>query len=62
MARAKGWATVPSTIALEKATNPFLRCSESGVIASARGKMPEAAVAPDSLAVFTALRAWKNSF
>jgi hydroxyacylglutathione hydrolase len=62
VARAKGWATVPSTIALEKATNPFLRCSESGVIASARGKMPEAAVAPDSLAVFTALRAWKNSF
>ena len=60
--RAKGWTTVPSTIALEKATNPFLRCGESGVIASARGRLPATDVMPDSLAVFTALRAWKNSF
>ena len=27
IARVKGLATVPSTLALEKATNPFLRCS-----------------------------------
>lgn len=57
--RAKGLSTVPSTIALEKATNPFLRCSEPEVVASARHKAPAAS---GSLQVFTALREWKNSY
>ena len=59
VARAKGWATVPSTLALEKATNPFLRCSKPDVIAAvhSRGSHSEAPVD-----VFTALREWKNGF
>ena len=59
VARAKGWSTVPSTIALEKATNPFLRCREPEVIASARRKAPGS---NGSLQVFTALREWKNNY
>lgn len=57
--RAKGLPTVPSTIALEKATNPFLRCSEPAVIASAKNR--EAGIS-GSLQVFTALREWKNVY
>lgn len=54
-------ATVPSTIGLERATNPFLRYRERGIAhtLAAAGK-----VAPDAapLAVFAALRLWKNTF
>jgi len=59
VARAKGLATVPSTLALERTTNPFLRCGKPDVIAAAhlRGSHSEAPVD-----VFTALREWKNSF
>ncbi|MFZ2853672.1 MAG: hydroxyacylglutathione hydrolase [Rhodocyclaceae bacterium] len=57
--RSRGLSSVPSTIALEKATNPFLRCGEPEVIASVRRRVPRAAGA---LAVFTALREWKNNF
>ena len=57
--RAKGLSTVPSTIALEKATNPFLRCNEPEVIASAKSR--EAGV-DGPLQVFAALREWKNSY
>lgn len=58
-ARAKGQPTVPSTIGLEKATNPFLRCREPEVVASVRRKAPAAC---DELTVFAALREWKNGF
>ena len=58
-ARANGLATVPSTIALEKATNPFLRCSEPEVIAAAQKK---SAHARGTVEVFSALREWKNNF
>ncbi|MBN8449065.1 MAG: hydroxyacylglutathione hydrolase [Candidatus Accumulibacter sp.] len=58
-ARASGLATVPSTMAIEKASNPFLRCGEPEVAASARRRAPAAA---DEVAVFAALREWKNSF
>lgn len=57
--RARGGATLPSTIAIEKATNPFLRCREPEVAAAARGRVP---AARDEVAVFAALREWKNSF
>ena len=59
--RADGQPTVPSTIALEKATNPFLRTTTAPIVRSlaAAGRVPEGA-AP--LEVFTALRAWKNTF
>lgn len=59
--RADGRPTVPSTIELEQATNPFLRYTEPGIVASlveAGRSAPGAA--PDAL--FGALRAWKNAF
>lgn len=59
--RAAGLATVPTTIGLEKATNPFVRAGEPAIVAKLQqlGKLgsdtsPEAS--------FTALRLWKNTF
>lgn len=57
--RAAGQATVPLTLAEEKATNPFLRCSEPAVIAAA---VAQAAVNREKVEVFAALRAWRNVF
>jgi hydroxyacylglutathione hydrolase len=57
--RARREATLPSSIALERRTNPFLRCAEPVVARSARG---HGAASDDPLAVFAALRAWKNGF
>ena len=59
--RAAGKATVPSTIGVELATNPFLRYREKEIINSlvTAGKL-DAGAAP--LAAFTALREWKNIF
>jgi hydroxyacylglutathione hydrolase len=59
--RARGQPTIPSTIALEKATNPFLRNAEPAIAAHlvAQGRLAEA---NDPLAAFTALRSWKNTF
>lgn len=57
--RAAGQASLPSTLALEKASNPFLRWSEPEVIAAARA---HGAAADDPVAVFAALRAWRNDF
>lgn len=54
-----GEPTVPSTLALELATNPFLRCDAPGVIAAARA---HGATGTDPVSVFTALRAWRNDF
>lgn len=51
--------TVPSTISLEKASNPFLRCSEPEVIAAARTKKADAKTPVE---VFAALREWRNGF
>ena len=57
--RAKGLPTVPSTLALEKATNPFLRCGEPDVIDAVRTR---GVAEKDPVAVFAALREWKDSF
>ena len=57
--RAEGRASVPSTLAQEVTTNPFLRCQEPALVAAAQSR---GASANDSLAVFTALREWKNVF
>ncbi len=57
--RAQGRPTLPSTIALERAINPFLRCSEPAVVAAARQRAA-AVQAPD--AVLGTLREWKNQF
>lgn len=59
--RAEGRATTPSTIELERATNPFLRAHEPAVAASAVAAEPGADPA-DPVAVFAALRAWKNRY
>ena len=52
--------TLPSTIALERATNPFLRADEPTVRDAAERHSPGAGAS--SLATFTALRRWKDSF
>ena len=58
--RASGLPTLPSTIAREKQTNPFLRCAEPAVIAAA-GKCSGSSVS-DPVGVFAAIRDWKNRF
>lgn len=55
--RAANRPTLPSTIAREKAINPFLRCASPTV----RASLPGAPAASD-VEVFTALREWKNRF
>lgn len=51
--------TLPSTIALEKATNPFLRCTQPEII---RTLQQRGLADTSEAAVFTALREWKNKF
>jgi hydroxyacylglutathione hydrolase len=56
--RAAGRPTVPSTLALELATNPFLRTGEAEVIAAAARSFGRPL--NGHAAVFTALRRWKD--
>jgi len=58
--RASGLATpsTPSTIADERATNPFLRAAAPAVIAAAQAR----GAAGDPASVFGAIRAWKDGF
>ncbi len=58
--RELGQPTLPSTIALERATNPFLRCRDAGVRQVARERAGRALATP--IEVFTVLRAWKDIF
>ena len=57
--RAAGAPTVPSTLAVELATNPFLRWDAPAVIAAAKRSGGEA---ERPAAVFAAIRAWKDKF
>ncbi len=57
--RAANLSTVPSTIRLEKATNPFLRCTEPEIINSLQRR---GLTDTSELAVFTALREWRDNF
>jgi hydroxyacylglutathione hydrolase len=61
--RSRDLPTLPSSIGLERATNPFLRCAEPALVASARGHV-HALVSDlsDATAVFSVLRQWKNDF
>jgi len=59
--RERGEPTVPSSIALERATNPFLRSDVPEVRASAVAHAG-AAAARDRVQTFAALRAWKDGF
>lgn len=56
--RAAKLPTLPSTLALELAANPFLRTSEPGVIAAAEHWAGRPLL--DQTQVFTALRTWKD--
>lgn len=51
--------TLPSSIALEKATNPFLRCTQPELI---RTLQRRGLADTSELGVFTALREWRNHF
>jgi hydroxyacylglutathione hydrolase len=58
--RERGEATVPSMLALEKATNPFLRYREPAIMHTLRteGRLQH----EDPVAAFAALRDWKNNY
>lgn len=57
--RAAGLPSLPSTIALERATNPFLRCDSPELISTLKSLgLP----CDNALAVFSALRQWRNVF
>jgi hydroxyacylglutathione hydrolase len=58
--RAQGVPTLPSTIGEELATNPFLRCTEPEVVASAERHAGRKL--SDPVEVFAEIRAWKNAF
>ncbi len=60
--RAAGLPTLPSSIALEKATNPFLRCTEQEVIQNAGREAGLELASGNEMTVFTALREWRNRF
>lgn len=57
--RHQGQPTLPTTVAREKAINPFLRTQEPAVVSSARH---QGAANTDAQTVFTTLRLWKNTF
>ncbi|MDF4206321.1 hydroxyacylglutathione hydrolase [Pseudomonas protegens] len=58
--REQGRMTLPSTLALEKLTNPFLRTGETSVKQKADERNGQDN--PSQSAVFAALRAWKDKF
>jgi len=65
--RARNEPTLPSSIALERATNPFLRCTTADIIANAQAYARGHANLNDvtlsnEVNVFAALRQWKNEF
>ena len=57
--RASHEPTLPTTLALERQINPFLRTRQAALIKAARGFD---AAATDEVSVFAALRQWKNEF
>jgi hydroxyacylglutathione hydrolase len=57
--RAASVPTVPSVLGLERQINPFLRSHEPAVIAAAHAR---GAPQDDPVAVFAAIRAWKNEY
>ncbi len=57
--REAGQATLPSSIGLELAINPFLRCTQPEVVRAAQA---EGARGTDAVSVLATLREWKNRF
>ncbi|NNL57656.1 MAG: hydroxyacylglutathione hydrolase [Pseudomonadales bacterium] len=60
--RDAGQASVPSLMADERATNPFLRYDSAAVIASAQQRQRAGDGHIDSDSVFAIIRQWKDSF
>ena len=58
--RARDEPTVPSTMAEELATNPFLRCREPEVVAAAERRAGRSLAG--EIEVFATIREWKNAF
>lgn len=56
--RAQNQPTLPTTIRREKWINPFLRTDQPSIIRSVANRTSQT----DPLAIFTALREWKNEF
>ena len=59
-ARARSLPTLPSTIAAERATNPFLRASDPTVMSTAAAHAGHPMAGP--VESFAVLRAWKDGF
>lgn len=55
-----GRPTLPSTIGLERATNPFLRCGERSIVEAASAHAGRRL--SDPVEVFAEIRNWKNNF
>lgn len=58
--RHKGRITLPSTLEIEKQTNPFLRCETPTVKAAAEAYADKPL--PSAVEVFTVIRRWKDQF
>lgn len=58
--RARNEPTLPTTIAHERAVNPFLRTDRDEIRATLAGQLHE--TVPDKLTSFTLMREWKNRF
>ncbi|MEX3557641.1 MAG: hydroxyacylglutathione hydrolase [Burkholderia sp.] len=58
--RARGVPTLPTTIAHERAVNPFLRADSASIATTLEAELDEAPA--DRLAAFTLMREWKNRF
>ena len=58
--RERGEATVPSTIAQERASNPFLRSREPALIEAATRRLGRAP--RDAVETFATLRRWKDEY
>jgi hydroxyacylglutathione hydrolase len=58
--RARNVPTLPTTIAHERAVNPFLRAGEPAIQAALAEALHE--TVPDRLTAFTLMREWKNRF
>jgi hydroxyacylglutathione hydrolase len=58
--RSEGRPTVPSTVAEELETNPFLRCDKSAVVATAEARA--GLDLPTEVDVFAVIRGWKDGW
>lgn len=58
--RSSGRITLPTSLTLEKLTNPFLRCEQPAVVEAAARQTGTPVTA--GVETFTAIRAWKDTF